>query len=717
MTRIMGWLMLPAILVAAAGCGSSQPTPDPVGAPILTSVEPRVASLNVGVTLVIEGKGLGGPSQTESTAPTLTVFRSHDLEGRPVSGPSDSGLVPVDVVGGIERIELRDFVFLEGAPYGLWSFRLTTRAGLEATFPDAIALLPPPKFTGLDYEAYCALETAPPLGITGQDFLVLDGRAPTLFWDNAVPTWDPSYSRVTLSPTPSGCSRVPFDRVEVQRCTRLVAPAVVPDRKGNHLLHVSQPAPLEQAGEDYWPVYLDLPLQLGWICPPFVVVDESSTEVQLIDYNDPVAIKAGIPPTVTIDGLPAVARVDNCTPSMGTLETCTALWVTVPQGLNGGSHEIAVTSMPGCRATLGLQVAGRPVVSTVAPTVACSRSATLTVSGSEFYSPRVFLGDIELAVIQDFPPTSSGCPSPRNVIRATVGPVPVSPGSYLLTVESSTTPPLRSAGGVPVSVVPGPPVTGGPVPETIYGGIETSIWVPLLEPVTTVTGVALIDWARTGRFPVPYSMSSGGVAFVVPAGTPRDTYMVEVTEGGLCAGTDTGHPLYVLSSFVVRAETFDADADSVYVVDDDAIRSRHPVVWQASGGNPGGAVSYGPSGSGSTWYFNVIDWTRGQDLGVLRFDLRRASGGVDFTAPDVVLLMEGTARLEYRLAVPPGTSWTHHEVRLDDPSGWTIGDSAGNRPATEWDLHAAAGPLWIRGMYGSGGSETWLDNLTIELRH
>ena len=32
-------------------------------------------------------------------------------------------------------------------------------------------------------------------------------------------------------------------------------------------------------------------------------------------------------------------------------------------------------------------------------------------------------------------------------------------------------------------------------------------------------------------------------------------------------------------------------------------------------------------------------------------------------------------------------------------------------------MRAAVGPLWIRGMYGSGGSETWLDNLSIELRH
>ena len=556
-----------------------------------------------------------------------------------MSGPSDSGLVPVDVVGGTERIELRNFVFPEGAPYGLWSFRLTTLAGLEATFPDAIALLPPPKFTGLDSEAYCALETASPLGINGQDFLVLDGRAPTLFWDNGIPTWDPGYRRITLDATTSGCSRVPFDRVDVQRCTRLVAPMVTPDLKGNHLLHVSQPAPLEQAGEDERPVYLDLPLHLWWVCPPFVVVDESSTEVQLIDYNDPVVIEVGIPPAVTIDGLPAAARVDNCTPSMWTLETCTSLWVTVPKGLEGGAHEIAVTSTPSCRATLALQVAGRPVVSTVTPSVSCSRSATLTVSGSEFYSPRVFLGDVELAVVQDGPPTSSGCPSPRNLVRATVGPVPVAPGAYLLTVESGTTPPLRSARGVPVSVVPGPPGTGGPVPETIYGGIETSIWVPFLEPVTTVTDDALIDWARTVRLPVPYSLSSGGVAFVLPAGTPRDAYMVEVTEGGFCAGVDTGHPLYVLSSFIVRAGTFDADADDVYVVDDDTMLSRHPVAWQASGGNPGGAVSYGTSESGSTWYFSVIDMVRGQDLGVLRFDLRRASGGADFAAPDVVLLM------------------------------------------------------------------------------
>lgn len=708
------FIPIPVLLLTAA-CTSS-PNQDRGEPPSITSVEPRVVAANVGFTLIIEGTNLGGPTSSEATAPTLTIFRSRDLEGRPVSGPSDSGKVPVTVVAGVERIEIPDAVFLDPAPAGIWSFRVTTSTGQEATFADAIALLPPPVVTGFGAHACCALPSAPPMGVDGRNLLVLDGREPGVYVDNDYPTWDPSYRRIDLEAASSGCIVVPFDRADARLCNHLDATLTPPDIKGSMLVHVTHPVPLEQAAAIPSAVFLDLPIANEWICPAFRVVDELPVEVQILGGWDPVAVEHGGLPEVTIDGVPATARVQACTMATQFIDACKSLWVTVPHGLASGMHEIAVVSTTGCRGSIPLQIAGRPVVSSVEPAVACSRSSTITVSGSEFYFPHVYVGDVEVPVAGEGP-GGSNCPAPRESVQATLGAPAIEPGSHVVTVESATSPPLRSEGGPVLSVVSGPPLLGEPSPQYYYQGVETVVTVPFLAPVTSVTAVSLTDTLRTRTLALPFTQLEGAVEFTVPAGLAPASYFVEVTEGGLCTRSDSSSLLSAWDRYVLRASQFDEGSDFVYVVDDDPAKPTHPVIWQATGGNPGGAVSYGTSWYGAAWYFVLADQFIGWDLGVVRFDLRRTVGSPDVVAPDVVIYIGEEARLERSLPAPPGTDWARYEIRLDDPSGWTVHDSSGNRAATPADLRAIRGPFWIRGQYGSGAEVTWLDNMSIELRH
>src|SRR4051812_43186383 len=90
---------LAAIVLAAVSCQGG-------GNPAIQSVEPRVAARNSQTDLEITGTGFGGATSSRDSAPTLVVERTRDIDGNPVSGPSDSGLVPVTAAGGTERISV-----------------------------------------------------------------------------------------------------------------------------------------------------------------------------------------------------------------------------------------------------------------------------------------------------------------------------------------------------------------------------------------------------------------------------------------------------------------------------------------------------------------------------------------------------------------------------------------------------------------------------------
>jgi hypothetical protein len=160
----------------------------------------------------------------------LTITRTRDLEGAPVSGPSDSGLVPVTVSGSVERIEI-DVALTDAAPPGLYGFRVTRRDGASGDFPDALALVLPLSATGLDASAVCV--GAPSVvGIAGADFLVVDGVGPTVTMTDGLPSWEIDAFSATLDAVPSGCRQVPFARADLRLNTRLEAslPAAAPSK-------------------------------------------------------------------------------------------------------------------------------------------------------------------------------------------------------------------------------------------------------------------------------------------------------------------------------------------------------------------------------------------------------------------------------------------------------------------------------------------------------
>jgi hypothetical protein len=95
------------------------------------------------------------------------------------------------------------------------------------------------------------------------------------------------------------------------------------------------------------------------------------------------------------------------------------------------------------------------------------------------------------------------------------------------------------------------------------------------------------------------------------------------------------------------------------------------------------------------------------------FDLLAAGGGDPITAPGLVLFGSGF-RIERVIAAPSSDTWTHYDISLDSPGGWTYRDAGGTRPAAWADLKRTS-TIHILGSWWSGTASAALDNFSVEL--
>ncbi len=711
------------VVLAVVGCpGGSKPP-----APVLESVEPRVTAANVPMHLVITGTGFGGQAQVPELAPTLTVTRTRDLEGNPVTGPSDSAPVPVTVSGSVERVEI-DVALTDAAPPGIYGFRLTRRDGVSGDFPEALALVPPLGATGLDAGAVCLGAPSPAVGIAGVDFLVLGGVAPTVRLTDGLPSWEIGAFSATLDVVPSGCRQVPFARADLRLCTRLDAPLPAAAPPKVYDVVMTQPPPGDQLAAGSLPLLVDRPLGSIAFSQVRSALD-APLDLTIGGVPDPagtpgIHVPTGGAPTAVVEGVALAVTTSGCqTTRVPGHDWCSTVTMTVPQGFPPGDHAIALSTMPDCGGQVSFTLTPRPSIASVAPPIACLRGQTwLQITGSSFFAPSVFLGGQELTVVYTCPP-GQFC----DKVSAVLFPFNQPPGVYLLAVENGSLPPALSAEVVPVTVAAGPPTSMIPTPQTICNATSRPVFVGFTEPATTITSVALTPWGGGALTPVAFTQAAQGVDITVPAGMPPGWYDVAVTEGGQCTG-GAWQPVMVVSDWRVVFDDFDAglgQRTGLEINWKDVKPATDPLVlpvWQASGGNPGGAASYAFAAGDPTWYFTFSTaggWT-GYDLSALFFDLRlAASSGTPVAAPDV-RLRGNLSELHFALPVAPGPTWQRYVVPLDDPAGWTFVDAGGSRPATAEDLRQGinqAFAVWIRGLYADGSGETWLDNLAVELHH
>lgn len=136
----------------------------------------------------------------------------------------------------------------------------------------------------------------------------------------------------------------------------------------------------------------------------------------------------------------------------------------------------------------------------------------------------------------------------------------------------------------------------------------------------------------------------------------------------------------------------------------------------ATGGNPGGYISYADEALGETWYFlapdSVLRMLSAAEHGTLSYSLKQSAEMAGIFEDDVVII--GPAgRLSYRFRTSPGTGWTPFSVKLSAGAGWRFN---WNMPASQEQIHnVLANPtsLEIRGEYHTGPDEGALDTFVL----
>jgi len=138
--------------------------------------------------------------------------------------------------------------------------------------------------------------------------------------------------------------------------------------------------------------------------------------------------------------------------------------------------------------------------------------------------------------------------------------------------------------------------------------------------------------------------------------------------------------------------------------------------FHATGGHPGGFISYEDEAVGETWYFrapaSLLRALRAAENGTLSYSLKQ-SAEIPGVLDDDIIIVGPAGRLSYRFRTSPGTEWTPLSVKLAAEAGWRWN---WNAPATQEQIHrvlADATSLEIRGEYHTGPDEGGLDNVVL----
>lgn len=707
-----------AILLALTACTSSGTKAPP---PSILTAEPRVTFRQQPFNLVLTGTNLGGGGLLQ-VPPTLFIERTRDLDGAPVTGPSDSGQVEVQAGPDGETISVSVELLVE-APYGTYALRVKRNDGSETTFAEAFVLLPTPAVSALAAGAACLAAPSPAVGVLGTDLLLLDGAAPTVRIDNLRSSFDPFF-RPYAAPLPavvSGCTAVPFGRAAVQRCTRLDAPLPADAPADLYQVQVSQP-PAAALGVTSLPILLETSTPLAVLAGLYAAAD-APLDLALWGGPQPPGTFGMVqdlasPTTFTLDGQPVTALVGGCTPSGAPgHDRCDSVTVRIPAGATPGRRVVAWRTGSGCQGSASFRLAERPVLASVTPSFVCEhgQGGGFQVTGAGIQSAKAYLGAQEVAAF-------TGCPNAVDdepCATLTVLPFPMpGPGDYSLTVENGSQPPLMTQTPLQVTIAPGPASLLNPSKMDLYAGVAHQLVVPGSWFHGPLRSATLLPAFSGLPVPVTAVISPAGdsATFSVPAGLAAGPWAATLQDQSPCDAFQSGW-FNLHADFVFRRDTFDAEA-SWYVTIPGA--SGGPATFDPAGGNPGGASTHATTGPGPAWYFTGFVNSLAPDLGALRFDLRASGQGAPLAGAGVILTA-GQFQLEHDLAAPPTTAWASYAVAFDDLTGWTRRNQDGSTAAaTAADFSLAfqsLGSLLIRGRWSDGAGEAALDNVVIELRH
>lgn len=663
------------------------------------------------VAVAVLAPGLVSPFGGGTVSGTARLVPVRGVDGAALVG---AGLVvPATVsvdAAGLQHVEFD--LDTTALPAGIHGLEVVTPGGGTGRLDEAIAVLAPPALGPPQAASAClgVSSDRPALRSVGEGLPVIDGAGPAahLLGGGAA-----------LPLSVEDCRALPFARASLQLCRRITARAPAGLAAGFHGVEIHYPAPFaglvgSAAITVVSPPVFDL--NTAWL-PKGV-----ATDVTVDFLRDESA-----PPTATLAGRAQPVVTDFCEPtSVSGVTHCRGLGLEIPADAPSGQQPFALTLAGGCTAATQLKVAPTLAVTSVQPAVVCN-GGSLVVHGTGFLEPAVMLGG-------GFFPEAT-CTASAGGFCTTVVATSVFAGEGDSTVQvvSQTRPPSYSP---PFHVTAiSPMAVSEPMPRVVYNGSARQLVLTTGKPAAAVTGVSLWPQPRSSPLstgtPLAFTAADDGLHVALPAGVAQGPYALVIEDGGPCPGASVSD-LQVWGSTTAMNITFEGGAfyppqtfrRTTVEVSGPPIPPEATLVEGA--GNPGVAAHAGELASPVPWYFSAGFGgpESGFDLALYRFDLKVAGAGAPTSEPHVIV--DATSldpvklvRLERSLDPLPGPTWTHYELRLDDPAGWTVRDADGTHAPTADELRAYVRGIVhgvsILGSWTDGTNEAWLDNLGLEL--
>jgi hypothetical protein len=503
--------------------------------PTLTAPVPDVlCDAEEDQTVTLDGRDI---LQVDQTLPTVTMG-GQMFQATAVAGCA--ALVGNDDTRHVQTCTSATFVIPKGTfQPGQYDVTLTNPSPADCTSSDAISItvVPPPTVASIAPDLVCDAQGDQTMTVSGMDFLQIDAMKPTV----SVGT------QTFMVDTISGCTMVPAMTSMVQKCTTLsfvIPKGTFPE--GDYAVVVTNPPPADCKSEQTVNLHVAPPPSITGV-NPLAVCDAQGNQTVTIAGSGFLEVGTTLPTVTVGTTMFTPASATGCmmvkgTFTEGTVQECTGLVLTVPQGtFTAGMYPVTVKNPPpaDCSSTetVNLQVDDPPVVASVVPMTICQGGGALAVNGTGFLSTAT----VSLQSMGQ--PTIASANSTVNAngtqINATFG-GPLNPGDvYDIVVDNgdgcTDNPPHQK-----VKVVTGP-VAFFADPDIVYNGINTRVTIYL----TTLTMPATVTMTPAGMAsPVTTLTVTGTVPghpnrlqAIVPQGTAPGDYDLHISDATGCPTT------------------------------------------------------------------------------------------------------------------------------------------------------------------------------------
>lgn len=367
----------------AVGCSSTSDsvTLTVVPKPTVASAVPDLACTSLSQRVTVTGTGF---ITVDGVAPTVTLL------GMPSVSLSAMASNCTPVVGPTEMVQsctTLDITVPTGSTAGAYTVRVTNPAPIACASTEVVTftILPQPTVTSAAPDLACTT-LSQTVTVTGTGFITVNGMTPTVTLAGM--------SNVSLSSVVSNCMPVVGPTETVQSCTTLTISVPNGSTAGGYTVRVTNPAPVACASTEAV-TFTVLPDPTVTLVTPSLVCTASGAQMFTVTGASFITVN-GSAPAVNLVGVtttPLAAIASNCTSVAGpveTVQTCTTLTVTAPQGTMAGTYNITVTNPTpvGCTSTqmVPLTVLVPPMLTSLTPDIASAAAdpVTMTLAGSGF---------------------------------------------------------------------------------------------------------------------------------------------------------------------------------------------------------------------------------------------------------------------------------------------------------------------------------------------